>query len=65
MTLEFKVYKMSSQSNEGSKKSGDVDVSSNNGQSSQTESQKPGDYADKKSNKTFGEPQGTCYWLVL
>lgn len=64
MTLEFKVLKMSSQSNEGAKKS-EADVSSNNGQNSQSESQKPGDYTDKKSNKTSGESQGTCYWLVL
>lgn len=56
---------MSSQSNEGAKKSSETDVSSNNGHSFQTESQKPGDYAEKKSNKTSGESQVTCYWLVL
>lgn len=52
-------------SHEGTKKSGEADVSSNNGQSLQSESLKPGDYAEKKSNKTSGESQGTCYWLVL
>lgn len=57
---------MSSLSNEGAKKSSDLDVcASNNGQGSQSESQKPGDYAEKKSHRTSGESQGTCYWLVF
>lgn len=54
---------MSSATGDSIRKSAEADVASNNVYNNQSESQKPGENAEKnKTNKSSSESQGNCYW---